>query len=72
VIATISTPQPSENQEVFEIVALANKLHPAERAKFIRAITDTLHPALQPNMFGSKAEWVEYLMAQPDAVVEYR
>ena len=71
-MSTISTPQASEEQEVFEIVALANKLHPAERAKFIRAITESLHPAFQPNMFGSKAEWVEYLMAQPDAVVEYQ
>ena len=65
-----ATPLTTTEREVVEIVALANKLRPAERAKFVRAITESLYPGLQPNMFGSKAEWVEYLMAQPDAVVE--
>lgn len=59
----------TETDEVLEIVALANKLRPTERAKFVRALTESLNLALQLESFNTRAEWIEYLMAQPDAVV---
>ncbi len=59
----------SETDEVLEIVALANKLRPAERAKLGRALIESLNPALRPESFNTRAELIEYLMAQPDAVV---
>lgn len=58
-----------DERAVNEIVARANRLSPSERAKFVRALLESLNPALRPVTFGSPTELIEYLMAQPDAIV---